>query len=146
MKRSFWLKLCENILLFLSGGLTYGLLEILWRRRTHISMVITGGICFLSLFHIFRKFRNLKLLQKCVIGSALITTFELICGLIVNLALKLNVWDYSHLRFNFLGQISLLYSFLWGLLTIPISFICSKITSLNLRLSSKQKQRGYDCF
>ncbi len=144
MKRNIFYKLCENLFLFLSGGIAYGLLEILWRRKTHISMVITGGLCFLSLFHIFRKFKNLKLFQKCLIGSALITTFEFLCGLIVNLVLKLDVWDYSNLKFDLFGQICLLYSFLWGLLTIPISLICSKITALNLRQSLKQKQREFD--
>lgn len=81
----------------------------------------------MSLYHIFKKLKDTPLIVKCVIGSALITTYEFICGCIVNLWLKLNVWDYSSIVMNFLGQVCLWYSFLWGLLTVPISYICSKI-------------------
>lgn len=137
--------MCANLFLFLFGGLTYGLLEILWRRRTHISMIITGGLCLVFLYHIFKKFKDLTLLTKCIIGSAVITTLEFLCGCIVNLWLKLSVWDYSNLKFNFLGQICVLYSVLWGLLTIPISFVCTKFCKLNLRRFSKQKQKESCC-
>ena len=34
--------------LFAFGGIAYGLIEILWRRRTHWSMVLTGGTARLS--------------------------------------------------------------------------------------------------
>ena len=38
--------------LFLFGGVGYGLVELIWRGRTHPSMVITGGICFLLVYGI----------------------------------------------------------------------------------------------
>lgn len=141
MKKYTTAKLIYDIILFLSGGITYGIIELLWRRRTHISMVITGGLCFLILYKIFRKLTDLSLLLKCVIGSCVITTLEFICGCIVNIKLRLNVWDYSSCVCNLLGQICLLYSFLWGLLTIPISLICNKLYSLNLPGFLQQKQR-----
>ncbi len=145
MKKTIGYKVCENLCLFLFGGFTYGFLEILWRRRTHISMVITGGLCLVLLYHIFKKFKDKTLLIKCIIGSALITTLEFLCGCIVNLWLKLKVWDYSNLKFNLLGQICVLYSVLWGFLTIPISFVCSKVSNLKLRRFSKQKQKESCC-
>ena len=39
----------QYVLIYAAGGLLYGLIEILWRGWTHWSMVLCGGLCFLSL-------------------------------------------------------------------------------------------------
>lgn len=114
---------CDCIL-FLFGGVAYALLEILWRRKTHWSMAITGGTCFVSLFRLYKKYPEMTLRKKCILGSIIITLFEGICGFIVNIKYKLNVWDYSKCILNYKGQICLLYSVLWALLCIPISAVC----------------------
>lgn len=101
------------------GAVGYSTIELLWRGRTHWSMMLAGGICFLSFAHIGRIFKNSNLFYKCLLGSAIVTAIELLFGLLFNKALGLSVWDYSELPFNFLGQICLLYSVLWGLLCIP---------------------------
>lgn len=116
----------QDLVLFSVGGIAYGIIEILWRHRTHWSMLITGGICFLSLFRIFIKLKNLKTIFKCIIGSGLITIVEFIVGCVVNIQLKMNVWDYSSVPFNIMGQVCPLYSILWGFITLPILFICNK--------------------
>ena len=59
-----------------------------------------------------------------------ITFIEFISGCIVNLWGKLEVWDYSDMPANFLGQICLYYSILWGLLTIPIAAVCTMIRKM----------------
>ena len=46
-----------------------------------------------------------------------ITVTELITGLILNVWLGLNVWNYSGLPFNFMGQICLQFSALWFVLS-----------------------------
>lgn len=122
-----------DCLLFVFGGLAYALLEILWRRRTHWSMAITGGTCFVSLFRLYKKFPEMTLKRKCIVGSLIITFFEGLCGFIVNIKYKLNVWDYSRCALNFKGQICPFYSFLWALLCIPISVIC-KLLCKNKRI------------
>lgn len=81
---------------------------------------------FLTLFKIFTRYKTIALPLKCVVGSAVITTVEFAVGMVVNVKLKLNVWDYTNMRFNLFGQICPFYSLLWGLLTVPISFICKK--------------------
>ena len=43
----------------------------------------------------------------------MVTALELVTGLVVNRWLGLNVWDYSNLPMNFLGQICLPYFLLW---------------------------------
>ncbi len=116
-----------DLALFSIGGLGYALIEILWRKYTHWTMMITGGICFVILYRIFSKLVNISLWKKCFIGSGLITVIEFISGCIINIWLKLNVWDYSSIPINIYGQICPLYSILWGLLTIPIVFICNII-------------------
>ncbi|MGN1011866.1 MAG: hypothetical protein ACI4QO_07265, partial [Clostridia bacterium] len=40
-------KILTPMLMFLSGGGLYLLLELLWRRHTHWSMFFAGGTCFL---------------------------------------------------------------------------------------------------
>lgn len=65
----------------------------------------------------------MSLLKKCVLGGTIITLFELLCGLILNLKLKLNIWDYSNRRLNIKGQICPLFSLLWMLLYMPICAI-----------------------
>ena len=43
-----WVKLIlKYIFLFIIGGFTYYMIEILWRGYSHWSMFILGGICFL---------------------------------------------------------------------------------------------------
>lgn len=120
----------QDVMLFSTGGIAYGIIEILWRHRTHWTMVITGGICFMSLFRIFIKLKNVKIVFKCLIGSGVITTIEFVVGCFVNLHLKMNVWDYSSLPLNLYGQICPIYSILWGFLTIPILFVCRKFKKI----------------
>ena len=120
-------KLLQTVTLFITGGLLYGLTEILWRRRTHWSMILTGGICFCVLYHIFKAIKNYSVWFKCFIGSIVITITEFLAGFVFNYCMGLSVWDYSDHRLNFCGQICLLYSFLWGLLTLPVLVLCSFI-------------------
>lgn len=116
-----------NCCLFLIGGILYGLIEILWRRYTHWSMILTGGLCFTVLYHIFKKIAQCSVCLKCFVGSVVITFIEFFSGFIFNFCMKLKVWDYSGCKLNFCGQICLLYSFLWGLLTLPVIALCKFI-------------------
>ena len=117
-----------NIFLMSLGGMLYGALEILWRRYTHWSMVLTGGTCFAILYSLFKKIAMCSVWIKCVTGSAVITLMELIAGYIFNIKMKLKVWVYSRQPLNFHGQICPLYSALWAVLTIPILALCGWIS------------------
>ena len=113
----------KKALEFLFGGIGYGLIELIWRGRTHWSMVLTGGICMLAICAVNECFAGKHLLLRACICAAAITLAEFCVGLAVNLALGLGVWDYSGMFGNVLGQICPLYSFLWFLLSIPICWI-----------------------
>lgn len=123
----------KNSALFLFGGACYGIIEILWRGRTHWSMLITGGVCFLTLFKVFGRIKDFTVAKKCLIGSAVITGYEFVSGVFFNRILKLKVWDYSDRPLNIKGQICPLYSILWGLLCIPVNIVCKRIDKLNRR-------------
>lgn len=109
-------KLKKDTVFFTVGGVGYGTLEMLWRGRTHWSMLVAGGICFILFSRIAEKFRTRPLLYKAALCALGVTAVELLFGVIFNILLEENVWDYSKMPLNFLGQICLLYSVLWGVL------------------------------
>ena len=120
--------------MFLFGGFAYGLIEVLWRGYSHWSMVIAGGLSFLAFSVICRM--ELPLLYMCIMGSLTVTAVELVFGLIVNRWLGLGVWDYSEIHFNLFGQICLLFSVLWGflsLLAVPLSGAVSNLLDKNIK-------------
>lgn len=113
----------EMMFVFLLGAFGYGLLELFWRGRTHYSMLIAGGLCFFIIYYTNLHYADKSLLFKCFIGMLVITLIEFSIGILVNKVLQLGVWDYSMLKFNIMGQISLLYSALWFLLGIPLAYL-----------------------
>ena len=121
----------DKLILFSIGALGYGLIELLWRGYTHWSMLWAGGICFVLFEKISKKMKNASVFLKALVGSATITLIEFIFGVIFNIILKKNVWDYSRMPLNLAGQVCALYSFFWLLLSlifIPFaSFIGKKI-------------------
>ena len=105
----------KKLTMFGLGGTLYTLLELLWRGRSHSSMFLLGGGCFLMLGRLRRL--RLPLPVKLLLGSAGITAGELATGLLVNR--NFAVWDYRPQPLNFLGQICLGFSLLW----IPVSLL-----------------------
>ena len=113
-------QLYKYLVLSILGGLIYAGIEILWRGYTHPSMVILGGVCFV-IIGLLNEFYTWKmaLISQMFISAIIITVLEFITGSIVNLWLNLGVWDYSYMPYSFLGQICLLYTNLWFLLSLP---------------------------
>ena len=116
------MKALKLFVLFLIGGTIYYLLEVLWRGYSHLSMFVVGGICFILVGGINEYFTfEMPLLKQMFISSIIITIIEFIAGIILNIWLKLNIWNYANLPFNIMGQVCLLYSVLWfGLSLIAI--------------------------
>ncbi len=105
------------------GGITYGLIEVLWRGYTHISMVIIGGMSFAFIGMMRRFLENSSFLLKCVTGALFITVLEFFTGLIVNVWLQLGIWDYANLPFNIMGQICPTYLSFWIVLSGAAMYI-----------------------
>lgn len=113
--------------LFIIGGIGYSLIEILWRGYTHPSMGVLGGICLIAIWFINYYLRNKTLYIRSFFCALVITLLEFISGVFLNIVLKLNVWDYSQMYFNIIGQVCLLYSFLWFLLSYSVIYILEKL-------------------
>lgn len=107
------------IILFLCGSIVYSLIEVAFRGHSHWSMFILGGILFIEIGLLNELFNwNMSLIFQGIIGSLIITVSEFIAGVILNICLNLNVWDYSDMPFNVLGQICLPFSLLWIFIAI----------------------------
>lgn len=108
----------KPLILFIIGGFSYVMIEILWRAYSHASMFIVGGLCFIIIGGINEFYTyEMNLIDQMLISSIIITIIEFIAGCIVNIWLGLNVWDYSSVPFNILGQVCVPYMFLWFLLS-----------------------------
>ena len=119
----------RHLIFFTVGGTGYAIIELLWRRRTHWTMILAGGICFVIFSIIAERMRERSLIFKAALSALGVTAVELVFGLVFNMALKMNVWDYSGVPFNFLGQICPVFTLLWGALAtvfIPIADIMNK--------------------
>ena len=56
------------------------------------------------------------------IGMFLATMLEMLTGILMLKIFKIRYWDYSDRKFNLKGQICLLNSFYWGILTIVMNY------------------------
>ena len=111
-------KLLKYYTLGTLGGLIYVFIELLWRGYSHWSMLLLGGICFIALGLINEIIPwEMPLTVQMLIGSVIITVLEFITGCIVNLWLGWDVWNYSNLPYNLLGQISVMSSVGWYFLS-----------------------------
>lgn len=99
------------------GGVVYMGIEILWRGHTHWSMGVLGGLCFVLIGLLDEWFEHPPLLLQMVQGAAIVTMLELITGIIVNLHLGWNVWDYSDMPGNFMGQVCPQFLVAWFFLS-----------------------------
>ena len=125
--------------LFVTGGVVYPSLEILCRGRTDFSMAVAGGLCLYLIDLVCNgRMKGMPLAYRCFAGSGIITAVEFATGILVNVVLKLDVWDYSQLPMNIMGQVCMPFSLLWGALTIPAMQLCG----LYDRLAGNAKERS----
>lgn len=111
-------RLIQFLTLFIIGGSVYVMIELAFRGRSHWTMFLLGGLCFylIGLINEFYPW-DMPLISQMLISSIIITTLEFIFGVILNIWLKLGIWDYSNMPYNLCGQICLLFSILWFLLS-----------------------------
>lgn len=114
----------EYGIIFLLGGTIYSIIEVVSRGFTHWSMTLTAGIALMIMYHHYAAHPDEGLLMKCLFGMVTITLCELVSGIILNLILHWDVWDYSHMYLNFLGQICPTFTAAWFLISVPAAYIC----------------------
>lgn len=133
----------KNTFLFIVGGILYLLIELLFRGHTHWLMFFVGGFCFILAGAINNYIDwDMPFPLQQFIGSILITAVELISGFVLNIMLKLNIWDYSNMPLNFLGQICLPFSIGWFFLS-AIAIVLDDYLRYWLFHEQKPKYRGW---
>ena len=97
-------------------------------------MAVAGGVCFVLLYGIFSRYPAMPILLRSLIGATVITAVEFLAGTLVNIRLRLAVWDYSAMPYNLYGQVCPQYFFLWFLLCFPISVVVDCICTVRSTL------------
>jgi len=119
-------KIYKYMLIFAFGAAGYGAIELAFRGRTHWTMLITGGVCFVIIYMIALS-RKIRKWQKWLLGGLAITLVEFAVGAVVNIGLGWKVWNYSNMPYNILGQICPTFSAMWCLLCIPMMWLCDEV-------------------
>lgn len=107
-------QISKHFVLFLIGGTIYVGIELLWRGYSHWTMFILGGLCFIccGLLNEIIPW-EMVLSKQMLIGAVIVTLLEFLTGMIVNVKLGWNVWDYSNLPLNICGQICPIFFIAW---------------------------------
>lgn len=127
-------KLLKNIfratVIFLVSAFIYCSCEYIFRQYTHWSMFILSGICGVCFIDAINNVCSFEMgyLNQIAISTILCTIAEGICGLIVNIWLGLNVWDYSTLPGTFFyNQCNIFFVGIWALIIAAGILICDFI-------------------
>lgn len=119
MKKSALHQAEKALVLFLIGAVLYAAIELLWRGHTHWTMAVLGGTLFLLLGGLNNWIPwEMPLLWQIVTGTGIVTATEFAAGCVLNLWLKLDIWDYSRLPGNILGQICPQFTLAWAGLSL----------------------------
>lgn len=113
---NFILNAIKLFTLFFIGGFSYVGVEFLWRGRSHWTMFIVGGLCFVLIGALNDEFTfDMSIIKQMLISSVIITLVEFLAGLLINP--NHIIWDYSQMPFNIMGQVCLPYTILWFFLS-----------------------------
>ncbi|AZV56809.1 hypothetical protein [Clostridium sp. AWRP] len=131
----------KDLILIVTMGAIYMVLEGLWRGWTHISMLVVGGLSafFIGRLNEHPQFYDKKMWQECLIGTIIALILEFTSGMILNVWLDLDIWDYSNEPFNLYGQICLPYAVLWFFL-VPFAIYVDDY--LRYKLFEEKKPAG----
>lgn len=139
-------KLIRDIFLFFIIGIIYVFIEILFRGYSHWSMFILAGICGVFIDKLNNVFSyDFDIVLQCSICAFFCSILEGYFGVLFNIILDCNIWDYSNVPgpVFFCGQVSLLFSFIWFLLSFVCIIICD---SINYYIFNLYEQPYYKLF
>lgn len=107
-------QLSKYLYLFWFGGSTYTTVEIIWRSRSHWTMVLLGGLLFILIGLLNQIWSwDFDLAWQVLIGDLIALIGEFVTGCIVNLWLGWNIWDYSDMPYNLCSQVCPQFALLW---------------------------------
>lgn len=121
-------KVNKSAVLFITGFCLYITIEVLYRGYSYPLMGLCGGMAFVLIDKINNKISwDIDILLQGIIGSAIITAFELIIGELSLNGILSMMWDYSNLPFNYKGIICLPFSLIWIGISIVAVFLADTI-------------------
>ena len=114
-----------SMLLWVWGGTVYFLLEVGFKtltshpERISWTMLVVAVILCIPVERCGAELPwGCPLWLQAAACSALVTAVELVAGVVLNLWLRLGIWDYSHLPLNLLGQICPQFALVWWVLCL----------------------------
>ncbi len=108
------------------GGSLYYVFEQLFRGFSHWSMFLLGGICFLFIYLQGSKIGWDEPLWKQILRCDIfVVSMEFMTGIVVNCMWHMNVWDYTDMPFQILGQICLPFAIIFAGLCAAGIFLSS---------------------
>jgi predicted membrane protein len=114
-----------SMLLWSWGGTVYFLLEVAFKTLRGEQAQISWTMLVLAVILTIPVERcgeqlpwEVPLWLQALACALLVTAVELAAGVILNIWLGLDIWDYSHLPFNLWGQICPQFSAVWWFLCL----------------------------
>lgn len=142
----------KNLTLFILFGIFYNFIEVCYTAlvgwsfslagKTSLWMTLVGGFLGVVLGYFNERgshVRSKPILIQCLLGGLYITVLEFLSGLLLNVALGFNLWDYSHIPGNILGQVNPMHSFFWVAIT-PLAFWLDDVMRFYLYQEEKPKK------
>lgn len=96
---------------FIAGSTIYPVIELVYRKRTHPTMALAGGLGLSMLAAIYRAKKSRPIWQQALLGGVSITVIEYGIGAMFNK--RYRIWDYRKSPMNVRGQICLPFTFAW---------------------------------
>ena len=139
----------KPLILWFFLGEQYFVIEAVYRQfwkggeQAHLAMLAVGGTACVLVGAINQKprFYRMPMLAQAVIGALLVLVVELAAGLILNVWLGLEIWDYSHLPFNLWGQVCPQFAATW-LFFMPICICMEDFLWLSLECNGNDYRLG----
>ena len=140
----------QNLTVFSLVGILYVFIEVGFTAiekaqlsligQSSLWMMLVGGLMgvVLGKLNSFDSFMKRNHFVNILIGATAITLMELISGIVLNIWLGFNIWDYSESSINFLGQIDLLHSICWILIT-PFAYWIDDVIKYYIYQNPKPK-------
>lgn len=82
-------------------------------------MFAVGGLAFWLIGCVNERLGwEVALWKQMLIGSIVITALEFVSGILINVILGWQVWDYSDMPLNILGQVCPQFSLIWLIVSL----------------------------
>lgn len=96
---------------FAFGSVVYPVIELAYRKRTHPTMALAGGLGVCAIAAIYKSKKCRPIWRQALMGGISITMIELGIGMLFNK--HYHIWDYRRSPMNVRGQICLPFTFAW---------------------------------